>query len=70
MDSFMIYCDKRITSTAEVDINFELPSDLTPKSELPAEISDLIQEMDWEINWTETDHVISFYGDWLRLICS
>jgi hypothetical protein len=63
MDSFMIYCDKTVTSIAEVDIMIELPDGLIPKHELPAEISCLIQEMDWEVHWTETHHELSFYGE-------
>jgi len=63
MPSFIIYCDKKVTSITEIELDVELPQNFDPKEELPYQITDVIQEMDWEIDWIETNHVISFYGD-------
>ena len=63
MASFMIYCDKKTTSIADFELDIDIPTQIDANVDLPEEVVVALQERDWEIDWVETSHLISFYGD-------
>jgi len=63
MASFLIYCDKKTTSVADVELDIDISNHTDANVELPEEVVVALQEKDWEIDWVETSHLISFYGD-------
>lgn len=62
-ETFLINCRKTLISEAYIDFELELPKNFNFDKRLTSEVSDKINDMDWEIDWVVTTNISEISGE-------